>query len=50
MHSDKIWTLDLLEKVEEVEGDGDEKTLKSSIQMITGGCDSTIKVWRDYTA
>jgi hypothetical protein len=47
MHDDKIWTLDLHEKIEQEEGE--ETSLKSTIFMITGGCDSSVKVWRDYT-
>jgi hypothetical protein len=50
MHADKIWTMDLFERVEKAgEDDHGEPIFKSTIHLITGGCDSTIKVWQDYT-
>jgi len=55
MHEDKIWAMDLFEKIEKVENDDDmededEATYKSTIHLLTGGCDSTIKLWKDHTA
>ena len=50
MHQDKIWTMDLYEKIEQVqEVQVDESLFKSKIYLITGGCDSTIKLWKDFT-
>lgn len=50
MHSDKIWAMDLFETIQKVEAsDEDESTFKSTIQLITGGSDSTLKVWQDNT-
>ena len=51
MHQDKIWTMDLYEKIEKVENDDDymeeddEAAYKSTIHLLTGGCDATIKLW-----
>ena len=51
MHQDKIWTIDLYEKIEKVSNDEDdmeeedEVAYKSTIHLLTGGCDSTIKLW-----
>lgn len=56
MHQDKIWTMDLYEKIEKIENDDDvdeedeEVAYKSTIHLLTGGCDSTIKLWKDHTA
>jgi hypothetical protein len=53
MSSEKIWTMDLYEKIEKIEADEDadsDQEFKSVIQIITGGSDSTLKVWKDYTA
>jgi hypothetical protein len=44
MHSDKIWAMDLHEQITEV---GDDLT--SKIIMVSGGSDSTLKLWEDYT-
>ena len=46
MHQDKIWTMDLFERVESAGIDVyGEDMFKSTIHLVTGGCDSTIKVW-----
>ena len=56
MHQDKIWTMDLYEKIDKVSNDEDdmeeedEAAYKSTIHLLTGGCDSTIKLWQDHTA
>lgn len=50
MHNDKIWTIDLFEKIEKVLTDDDEIQYDSTLHIVTGGCDSTVKVWQDYTA
>ena len=49
MHNDKIWTMDLYEKIEEEINTDDEVQYKSKIYLVTGGCDSTIKLWKDFT-
>lgn len=48
MHGDKIWTMDLIERIEKIES-SEESQFKSTIHLVTGGCDSTIKLWRDHT-
>ena len=45
MHQDKIWTIDLFEKIEKIETEEEEEQFKSTLHIVTGGCDSTIKVW-----
>ena len=50
MHNDKIWTIDLFEKVEKIESEDEETQFSSTLHIVTGGGDSTIKVWQDYTA
>jgi U3 small nucleolar RNA-associated protein 13 len=50
MHNDKIWTMDLFEQVETIgQDDHGEDLFRSTIHLVTGGCDSTIKVWKDHT-
>jgi len=50
MHDDKIWTMDLFEQIEKIEDNQfGEDQFKSTIHLVTGGCDSTIKIWQDYT-
>lgn len=53
MHTDKIWALDLHEEITKVENEGtnveNDELFQSNITIITGGGDSTFKVWRDYT-
>lgn len=50
MHGDKIWTMDLIERIEKIESSqNEEPSFKSTIHLVTGGCDSTIKLWRDHT-
>jgi len=51
MHKDKIWTIDLFEEIQEITGDDSEAEtmFQSTLHFLTGGCDSTIKVWRDFT-
>mmetsp|Transcript_4577 Transcript_4577/g.6941 ORF Transcript_4577/g.6941 Transcript_4577/m.6941 type:complete len:299 (+) Transcript_4577:1864-2760(+) len=51
MHEDKIWTLDIFEHIEQIEAEeeDEEPTFKSTIRLLTGGCDSTIKIWQDFT-
>ena len=42
--------MDLFERVESAGIDVyGEDMFKSTIHLVTGGCDSTIKVWQDYT-
>lgn len=41
--------MDLYEKIEEEINSDDEVQYKSKIYLITGGCDSTIKLWKDFT-
>lgn len=54
LHNDKIWAMDLYETIEKIEDDEqDAETTdkyKSTIQMLTGGSDSTFKLWVDCTA
>ena len=50
MHNDKIWTIDLYEKVEKIETEDEEQQFNSTLHIVTGGCDSTVKVWQDYTS
>lgn len=50
MHGDKIWTMDLIERIEKIESEKNEESqFKSTIHLVSGGCDSTIKIWRDHT-
>jgi len=58
MHTDKIWAMELHEKIEKVEeraDAGDEESdeqadgFVSTIHMMTGGSDSIVKIWRDHT-
>jgi len=51
MHADRIWCMDLYEVLEKNEDKGDEDDVeyKSTVNMITGGCDSTLKIWQDVT-
>lgn len=52
MHADKIWGMDLFEKITQIEGEDDSETevkFQSKIMVITGGGDSTLKLWEDYT-
>lgn len=54
MHADKIWALDLHESIVPIEQDNvfeKSKTdiFQSKIIIITGGGDSTFKVWEDFT-
>ena len=46
MHDDKIWAMDLFEKITQHE-DGE---FSSKIEILTGGGDSTLKFWEEYTA
>jgi len=50
MHEDKVWALDVHEKVEKTENSDGEAIVKTTIHMITGGADSTVKLWKDSTA
>lgn len=53
MHKDKIWALDLHEEITKVEDHAvneAQELYQSSITIITGGGDSTFKVWKDFTA
>ena len=51
MSEDKIWTMDLHEEIEKIEAeDGGEDKYISKIQIITGGSDATLRIWKDYTA
>ena len=47
MSEDKIWTMDLYEHIEKIEDEVEDSPIlfKSTIQIITGGSDSTLKVW-----
>lgn len=45
MHADKIWTIDLFEKIEKIETEEEEIQFNSTLHIVTGGCDSTVKVW-----
>lgn len=51
MHGDKIWAMDLHEKITQIENQDqeDDIQLKSKIFVITAGGDSTFKIWEDYT-
>ena len=51
MHEDKIWAMDLHEKITQVENknEDDDIQLQSKIFVITAGGDSTFKIWEDYT-
>ena len=50
MHGDKIWALDLHESITLVpQKDAHEELYQSEITIITGGGDSTFKVWKDFT-
>jgi len=50
MHKDKIWAMDLFEKVTKVEdAEGVDSHFTSKIHIVTGGGDSTLKVWEDFT-
>lgn len=53
MHSDKIWALDLHESITKVNQTNvsteDDELYQSNITIITGGGDSTFKVWKDFT-
>lgn len=56
MHDDKVWAMDVhekIEKVEESEDEDDEEAqgarFRSTIHMMTGGADSTVKIWKDHT-
>ena len=46
LHSDKIWAMDVYETLDKVE----EDVYKPTIHMLTGGSDSTLKLWQDCTA
>ena len=56
MHEDKVWAMELHEKIEKVEdgeddgGEVQDTRFKSTIHMMTGGADSIVKIWRDHTA
>lgn len=50
MSKDQIWTMDLHEEIEKVETEDGEDKYVSKIQIITGGSDSTLRIWKDYTA
>ena len=42
--------MDLFEQVQKVDDEDDEdEQIKSTIHLVTGGCDSTIKIWKDFT-
>ena len=49
MHKDKIWAMDLYEKVTKVSDDQGGEFFQSKIHVLTGGGDSTLKVWEDFT-
>lgn len=50
MHEDKVWALDVHEKAEAIQnGDDEDVVLKTTIHMVTGGTDSTVKLWKDCT-
>lgn len=49
MHDDKVWALDVHEKVGKVEKEDGEEVVTTSIHMVTGGADSTVKLWKDCT-
>lgn len=52
MHEDKVWAMDLHEKIEKAEDDDHEEAgtrFLSTIHMMTGGADSVVKIWRDHT-
>ena len=40
MHSDKVWTVDAIENIENG---------ANSLELITGGADSTLRLWSDTT-
>lgn len=40
MHSDKVWTVDAIENIENG---------ANSLEIITGGADSTLRIWSDST-
>ena len=40
MHSDKVWTVDVNENVEHG---------ANTLELITGGADSTLRLWTDST-
>lgn len=50
MHEDKVWALDVHERVEKVVDGAGEPVVRTTIHMMTGGADSTVKLWRDSTA
>jgi len=45
MHTDKIWAIDLYEKIQKVETEDEEIQFNSTLHIVTGGGDSTVKVW-----
>lgn len=50
MHKDRIWCMDLYEEPTKASSDDDDiEKYMSSVNLVTGGCDSTIKVWQDCT-
>jgi len=49
MHKDKIWAMDLYEKVTKDTDNQGGEFFTSKINVLTGGGDSTLKVWEDFT-